>query len=94
MHFDLWPAPMRAGLCALRRLSIRGGVASTPAFGGRPEAKQRPCHFVKATRRGAKPRRGSHRHRRDVEGRDGSKKKFCTPHFRAAELIAGRVNPR
>ena len=42
MHFDLWPAPMRAGLCALLRLSIRGGVASTPECGGRPEAKQRP----------------------------------------------------
>ena len=72
MHFDLWPAPMRAGLCALRRLSIRGGVASTPAFGGRPEAKQRPCHFVKATRRGTKARRGSERCLRDIDGNFGA----------------------
>ena len=38
MHFDLWLAPMRAGLCTRSggsRLPIRGGVASTPEFGGR-----------------------------------------------------------
>ena len=45
MHLDLWPAPMRAGLCGGSRLPIRGGVASTPEFGGRPEAKQRPLPF-------------------------------------------------
>ena len=51
MHFDLWPAPMRAGLCGGSRLPICGGVASTPAFGGRQRPSRGPCHFVKATRR-------------------------------------------
>ena len=72
MHFDLWPAPMRAGLCALRRLSTRGGVASTPAFGRRQRPSRGPCHFVKATRRGAKPRRGSDRGHRDVNEYHGA----------------------
>ncbi len=35
MHFDLW-------------LSIRGGVASTPEFGGRQRPLEAgPCHFVR-----------------------------------------------
>ena len=57
MHFDLWLAPMGAGLCGGPRLPIRGGVASTPAFGGRQRPSRGPCHFVrwKATRRGPRP---------------------------------------
>ena len=56
MHFDLWPAPMRAGLCTRSggsRRPIRGGVASTPEFGGRQRPKQRPLPSCEmATRRG------------------------------------------
>ena len=72
MHLDLWLAPMGAGLCGGPRLPIRGGVASTPAFGGRQRPSRGPCHFVKATRRGTKARRGSDRRHRDVDGRYGA----------------------
>ena len=72
MHLDLWPAPMRAGLCGGSRLPICGGVASTPDFGGRQRPKQALAIFVKATRRGTKARRGSDRRHRDVDGRYGA----------------------
>ena len=63
MHFDLW-------------LSIRGGVASTPEFGGR----QRPLPIceMKATRRGSKARRRSDRRHRDVDGRYGAIREFAS----------------
>jgi hypothetical protein len=45
---------------------------------------------MKATRRGTKASRGSERRHRDVDGRDGSKKKFCDPHNQA-ELAKCRL---
>ena len=87
---------MRSESCALRggsRLPTRGGVASTPEYseGGRAKPGG-PCHFceMKATRRGTKASRGSERRHRDVDGRDGSKKKFCDPHNQA-ELAKCRL---
>ena len=58
----------------------------------RAAAKQRPLPFceMKATRRGTKASRGSERRHRDVDGRDGSKKKFCDPHNQA-ELAKCRL---
>ena len=70
MHLDLWYRCVRdlwwlaATYSRWRRLYT--GIRRAA------EAKQRPCHFVKATRRGTKARRGSDRHRRDVDGNYGA----------------------
>ena len=71
MHFDLWPAPMRAGLCGGSRLPIRGRRLYT-GIRRAAEAKQRPLPFCKATRRGTKARRGSERCLRDIDGNFGA----------------------
>ena len=52
MHFDLWPAPMRAGLCTRcggSRLPIRGGVVPLHRIFGRQ--RPLPACEMKATRR-------------------------------------------
>ena len=74
MHLDLWPAPMRAGLCGGSRLPTRGGVASTPEFGGRPEAKAEAPAILpdEATRPGAKAAGGLVQTSGNVEGHQGA----------------------
>ena len=72
MHFDLWPAPMRAGIVRAAAATYSRWRRLYTGIRRAAEAKQRPLPFVKATRRGTKARRGSDRRRRDVDGNYGA----------------------
>ena len=94
MHFDLWPAPMRAGLCGGSRLPICGGVASTPEFGGRPEAKAEAPAILWQTRPldlEPRPQGDSCRLPATWKGIRRDWRGFCTPYFKQLSLLAPLV---